>query len=288
MQSRDLMLASNNVLSMTRTFDFAAHYFDSLETMSFCPQDYSHLKFGSDSVAKKFGWELADAFFEEHWGKLIHEQFVVIPSPYNYIKNAATVMAEHFTDRLNHLVINAGGQNVEWSTINRKVSYIQDYGFLTADKRKSLIDQDVFHLNKGYLEGKNLIFIDDVCITGTHENKLKEILEVNEMTNNRYFLYYAKFEDNGKASPDIEAAINFAGIKTVEDFVKLTEEPDHHMIVRPIKFLLGLDPITFDAFVRSVSPAFAQKLYFSSLAEGYHRIPSYALNLGYLSWYVGE
>lgn len=273
---------------MNQTHQFAAHYFESLEDMSFCPKDYSRLKFGSDDVAKKFGYELADAFFEEHWGRLIHEQFVVIPSPYNYIKNAATIMSEHFVDRLNHLVVTAGGVHVEWSTINRKVSYISDYGFLTADERKKLIDSDTFHLNKGYLADKNLIFIDDVNITGTHENKLVEILDENGVMNNRFFLYYAKFVDTGKVGADIESKINFAGIKDVEDFVELTEEPDHHMIVRPIKFLLSLSPDKFERFLSKVSDRFAQKLYYSAIAEGYYKIPSYGLNLNYLTWYLDK
>ncbi len=273
---------------MNQTIQFAAHYFDSLEDMSFSPQDYSRLKFGSDTVAKNFGYELAETFFAEYSERLTYEQFVVIPSPYNYIKNAATIMAEHFVDRLNHLVVTSGGQHVEWSTINRKVSYISDYGFLSADERKKLIDGDTFHLNKGYLADKNLIFIDDVNITGTHENKLVEILSQNNVVNNRFFLYYAKFVDNGKAGADIESKINFAGIKDVEDFAELTKEPNHHMIVRPIKFLLALSPDKFERFLSNVSDNYAQKLYYSAIAEGYYQSPSYGLNLNYLTWYVNK
>lgn len=271
---------------MNQTIQFAAHYFDSLEDMSFCPKDYSRLKFGSDAIAKKFGHELAEAFFAEHHERLSYEQFVVIPSPYNYVKNAATIMSEHFVDRLNHLVVSSGGHHVEWSTINRKVSYISDYGFLSAEERKKLIDGDTFHLNKGYLADKNLIFIDDVNITGTHERKLEEILDENHVENNRFFLYYAKFVDNGKAGADIESKINFAGIQTISDFAELTREPNHHMIVRPIKFLLSRSPFEFERFIATVGEEYAQKLYYAAISEGYYNIPSYGLNLNYLTWFV--
>jgi hypothetical protein len=271
---------------MNQTTQFAVHYFDNLEDMSFCPKDYSFLKFGSDKVAKKFGYELAEAFFQEHKSRLVAEQFVVIPSPYNYVKNAATIMSEHFVDRLNHLVVSAGGLHVEWSTINRKMSYIKDYGFLSADERKKLIDGDTFHVNKGYLEGKNLIFIDDVNITGTHERKLEEILDESQVFNDRFFLYYGKFVDSGKAGADIESKINFAGIQDLEDFVKLTKEPNHQIIVRPIKFLLSRTPNKFEQFVDLVDEEFLCKLYYGAIAEGYYNIPDYRLNLNYLNWYI--
>lgn len=254
-----------------------AHSFSSMATLPFRAEDYSKLKFGSDSVARAFGKALAVKFFFEHSAELLTQECVVIPSPYNYVENAATVMARHFTNELNHLLVNANGTNVEWSIIHRKVSYTNDYGFLTKEKRRELIDNDLFYLNKEFLAGKTLIFIDDVLITGTHEDKLVEILDKNRLTNRTFFAYFAKYE-KGEVGADIEAQLNFAGISEVCDFVELTKQPDHHLIVRPIKYLLSQDPKVFAAVIEKLDDSFSRKMYYGCVGEGYNRIPKYQDN----------
>lgn len=266
-----------------------ARSFSCMDTLGFDPVDYSHLKFGSDRVAKKFGYELAEAFFKQHADELLVQDCVVIPSPYNYVENAATVMARHFTDRLNHLLVNANGNNVEWSIIHRKVSYTNDYGFLSKDQRRALIDNDEFYLNEQFLEGKSLIFIDDVCITGTHEDKLVEILDQHGLTNRTFFGYYAKYE-KGAVGADIEAQINFAGITSVDDFAALTYEPNHHLIVRPIKYALSQSTDSFEGLLKRLEKGYLTKMYYGCVGEGYHRIPKYQDNFRQLMHHlkIGE
>lgn len=272
---------------MRKEQQYFVHGFTSLADAPFSPQDYSRLKFGSNDVAKRFGYELAEGFFKAHHVSLLSQQCVVIPSPYNYIRNAATVMAQHFVDRINHLICLNGGNHVEWSTINRKVSYINDYGFLDKEKRKKLIDQDTFFLNKGYLEGKTLIMIDDVNITGTHEEKLVDILDKNGVENNVFYIYYAKYL-NGAVGANIEAEINFAGIKDIYDFIELTKEPYHKVIVRPIKFTMGQPEDVFKKVIHLFPEGYIDKLYFGCLGEGYHKIESYRANFKYLSELLGH
>jgi hypothetical protein len=245
--------------------------------LPFSAESYSKLKFGSDSVAHQFGYELAEHVFKEHSEILLANECVVIPSPYNYVKNAATVMAQHFISHLNNLMVHANGSHVEWSIIHRKVSYTNDYGFLPKEKRRALIDNDEFYLNKGFIEGKVLLFIDDVKITGTHEDKLVQILEENALPNKALFLYYAEHDYQGH-SADIEAQLNFAGIKTTNDYLKLAMQPNHHLIVRPIKFLLSLEESEFVHVMTQSQPLWREQLYFACLGEGYYKIPSYQPN----------
>lgn len=266
---------------MRKEKSFCVHWFESMETIPFCPKDYSFLKFGCDKAAKKLGYALAEAFFHEHKNEIIKKPLVIIPSPYNYVKNAATVMSEHFVNRLNHFLISEGGQAVEWSTINRKVSYIKDYGFLDQAHRRQLIDQDEFYFNTGFLDGKTLICIDDVCITGTHEDKLKELMDKNDIKNDVFFLYFAKYNGSPE-NANIEAALNFAGVKNVEDFIELTKEPEHHVIVRPIKFLMNQEHDQFKAVLNRLPEKYLQDLYYGCLSENYQRIPEYKKNFDLL------
>lgn len=262
----------------------SVHKFSSLDALPFLASDYSKLKFGSDSVAKQFGYELADKVFRDHAPLLLANRCVVIPSPYNYVQNAASVMARHMADRLNHHLVNANGIPVEWTVIHRKVSYTNDYGFLQKEQRRALIDNDEFHFNAQFVEGKVLLFVDDVVITGTHEEKLCEIMDKAKMTNASLFLYYGEAEKD--IPPETEAGLNFAGIQTLEDYTKLTNEPNHHIIVRPIKFLLSRPSSELEQALGQMTTEKVRDLYHGCLGEGYHRIPSYQENFGKIRLYA--
>lgn len=259
---------------------FAAHNFFNLEDAPFCPKQYSRLKFGCDQSARKMGYELARSFYSRHTDVLLANRVVVIPSPYNHVPNAATVMTMHMIDKLNHLLVNASGRHVEYSIIHRKVSYISDYGFLNKAKRKGLIDNDQFYLNRDFLKDKLLLFVDDVRITGTHEDKLKEILVRDSVPNEAYFLYYANYQGN---QADIEAKLNFASVKNLDDYLQMTNDPDHHVIIRPIKYLLGQPTEVLRSALTTMPLSFVTKVYNGCLAEGYYKIPAYQQNFAVIA-----
>lgn len=258
-----------------------ANTFASLAEAKFSTSDYSRLKFGSNQAAKRMGRILAESFFKAHRDWLLTEQFVVVPSPYNYVKNAATVLSEHFVDHLNYLVaIHDGAFAIEWDIIHRKVSYINDYGFLSKEDRKALIDGDTFSINKDFWGNKNLIFIDDVNITGTHEDKLVEILEAEKVQNDVFFLYFAKYTGT---EANTEAALNFSNINSVSAFVQMIkDEPDAKCLVRPIKYLMSQNEVTFKVALSQLPLSYVEQLYFGCLAEGYNKITKYDENFAFL------
>lgn len=259
---------------------FAVHNFSALETAKFSPKEYSRLKFGCDTAARNLGHELATEFFAAHSDKLLANRCVVISSPYNHVPNAATVMTMHFIDRLNELLVFARGEHVEYSVIHRKVSYTNDYGFLSKEKRRGLIDNDSFYLNRDFIEGKLLIFVDDVRITGTHEDKLVEILGRDGVDNEAMFLYYANYHGN---QPDIEGKLNFSGMTGLDYYLEMSKEQDHHVIIRPIKFILGQKADVLKDALPKLADHIVIKMYHGCLAEGYYKIPGYQRAFGLLA-----
>lgn len=231
--------------------------FEDFEDLS-CAKRYSRMKFGSDVDARGIGYEMAQALWDRHSDLLLANEVCVIPSPYNYVKNAATVVTEHMINRLNCLLVDANGSHVEYSTIHRKVSYIADYGFLPKEKREALLSNDKFYVNKKFLKGKLLIFVDDIKITGTHEDKIKEILRREKMTNDVIFIYSARYYGS---NPEIEAQLNFAAVSTIQDYAKLSRTADHHLLVRPIKFLLKQDFVDFVDYIESMTYKDRMNLY---------------------------
>jgi len=251
------------------------HRFDNLNDAPFAPTQYSRLKFGSVQAAKSMGIALANDFFQVHAAKLISNRCVIIPSPYNYVPNAATMLTKHFIDRLNYLLVMARGEPVEYTLIHRKVSYTNDYGFLSKEKRKQLIDNDQFFFNREFIKGKLLIFIDDVHITGTHEQKLIEIMDKDGITNESIFLYFARYYGN---DPAVEAAINFAAIPKFEDYIELVNTEECKVIVRPIKYILSQPSAVIKATIRDFPKSFVDDLVSGCMAEGYFKIPKFQSN----------
>lgn len=254
----------------------SVHTFNSPEDDHFDTREYSRLKFGSNNVAKKYGAAIAAKVFTHHTAELLAEECVVIPSPYNYVVNAATLVTKQFVNSLNALLVHHNGNHCEYSTIHRKISYIKDYGFLTAAERKTLIDQDDFFFNPEFYKNKILIFVDDVRITGTHEFKLVELLNRHNINNRCIFAYYATYTG---CQADTEAKINFAAVHNHDDFVKIVTAPDHKMTVRPIKYILGkLSGAWCDRVLSEMQRHQIESLYYGCLGEGYYKIPEYQPN----------
>ncbi|THK33542.1 hypothetical protein EHS39_35650 [Ensifer sp. MPMI2T] len=160
-----------------------------MEDAPFRPEQYSRLKFGCDEAAREMGYQIADAFFQNNAPALLDSRSLMISSPYNFVPNAATIMTMHLLNRLNSHIVDAKGNHVEYATVPRKISYVNDYGLLSGEHRKSLIAGDRFYFNSQHFEGRCLLFVDDVKITGTHENRLVELMHEQQLKNKTFFLY---------------------------------------------------------------------------------------------------
>lgn len=266
----------------------AVHMITNDKQFSFDPKDYSQLKFGNDAIAKKFGNELARSFFEKNAPMLLAEDCVVISSPYNHLQNAASLITKHFVDALNVLLVNYDGHNVETSIIHRKVTYTADYGFLSKSDRKKLISNDEFYLNTSFLQHKVLLFIDDVRITGTHEDILVDIMKKQNINNRSYFLYYAMVDTARTISPTVEANINFSDMNTVDDFIKLANSDNYSIVVRSAKFLLGLSLEEMAYAILHINKKVLDAIYHGCLGEGYYRIPKYQTNFLKLQHFIAN
>jgi hypothetical protein len=135
------------------------------------------------------------------------------------------------------------------------------------------------------MRGKLLIFIDDVRITGAHEEKLIDVLSTRKLKNDAMFLYFAEYFGD---QPEIEAKLNFSAVQSPLDYVELTKSEDHHLIVRPIKYLLSQRDDVFSSLLEKLDPKFLKKLYSAALAEGYYKIPQYQNSMSMLKYTVSQ
>lgn len=261
--------------------NFFLHTFSSKEDIPFSQKQYSQFKFGCQISAKDMGERLAVAFFEAHKEDLVNQECVVVPSPYDYVQNAASCMAEFFFHKLLHLMQDAKIDNkVHWYHISRKPSYTKDFGFLNEEQRRSLLKNDKFYLSSEFLNDKLIILIDDVYITGAHEDMLKSVLSAKCNPAKVIFTYYGK--KIGKEFPEVEAHLNFYAINNIQDFIDLFKKQSTFILIRPIKYVLSRDKNEFSVLLKKLNTAKLSVVLEHAHAEGYHLKPEYVENINSL------
>jgi hypothetical protein len=248
-----------------------------LTGVAFDPTEYSRLKFGSNVIANKFGRDLAIKFYRENMQLFFsNKEIVVIPSAYNMLEIAATLLSKSFIRHLNMILVENNLPIVKWTNMHRTITYFSDYAHMTHEERKNMLAGDSFFINKEFVKNKILLFIDDVIITGTHEEKIKEFMKNENLGNECIFLYYLKYTGE---HPDTEATLNSCGVNDVNSFVALTNEPEHQIIVRTCKFLLNGSKHQLLTILGKCSDKFIENLYASCILEEYHNVPRYRENM---------
>ncbi|RYZ56439.1 MAG: hypothetical protein EOP49_00325 [Sphingobacteriales bacterium] len=259
---------------------YSYHKIDHADRIGFDPADYSRFKFGDDAIARRFGTELATGFISEVLSQEDPGQVVVIPSPYAFIPTATFAMKTYFVHVLNSWLAVSGYQVVQEAKVHRTVTYKEDYGELDAGERKRLIGNDSFHIDKAFVEGKTLVFLDDIRITGSHEWMIRKMIDTFGLNNRIYLLYYAELMNN-QIHPRIENDLNYAAVKSIFDLEPIIRGR-FAFNTRFVKYVLNTDPSVFAAFIGGQDEEFIETLYHLAVGNGYHAIDAYAGNLAFI------
>jgi hypothetical protein len=196
---------------------YSLNKIDNIDDFGFNPSDYSKFKFGDDLVAEKYGISLAKGFINDVLNaNRINNQIVVITSPYSFIPTATYAMKNYFVYELNKWLSENNLPVAQETKIHRTITYKEDYGELNAEDRMKLIGNDKFHIDKLFLSGKTLIFLDDIRITGSHERMINKMISEFEISNDTYLLYFAELI-NKNINPNFENYLNYHHIKSIFD-----------------------------------------------------------------------
>lgn len=260
-------------------FRFAAHEIKTIENLPFSASDYSKFKFGDADVAAFFGKTLAQYFVAAHKETLLaHSEIVVLPSPYNSIPTASSLMCDYFRQGINLFLFQHGRNAVMESKIHRYKTYSTDYGNLDFEARKTLIESDKYHLDKGFLKQRLCLFLDDIKITGSHEYVIKKQIEANVLENNGTFgfVYFAELQ-NENIAPQFENYLNYAHVKNLDHIAEIMEKPSFQFNTRVIKYILISGDIT--TFLEKISPSNKEKLFNWAISNNYHLMEEYQKNI---------
>lgn len=270
------MLNAELVRLPTAAIRHTTHLFDSLETAPFDVRAYSRMKFGCGDSARILGTEMADAFAAEHWELLASERTVVIPAPSTTVPVAATLMGWHFHNRLNVLLDRSGLPPVEWNLIHRAVTYNDSYASLSLEERRRLLSDDSRYVNVEFLSGKALVFVDDVRITGTHEEKLSYMLDERGLHGTTVFATYAAYSGQ---DPSIEHRLNHCEVRDGLCVAKLSRARGWSVTTRGLRLLLESDAETFAKILETMEISRLEEFYEGSIVKGYNTHEPYADNM---------
>jgi hypothetical protein len=261
---------------------YSLHHISNAQAFGFNPDDYSRFKFGDDAVAKYFGTHLADGFIREHLvSGAIKQQIVVISSPYSFIPTATFAMKTWFVARLNRWLAQHSYPVVQETKVHRTITYKEDYGELDAEQRMNLIGNDSFHIDKDFLEGKTLVFLDDIKITGSHERMIMKMVDAYGLSNPIFMLYFAELI-NKSIHPNIENHLNYHQVKSIFDLDGIIKSGSFVINTRIVKYILNYDFDSFCIFIQDQTYDFINLLYDMALGNGYHTIEAYTRNLNFI------
>jgi hypothetical protein len=265
---------------------YSLHKISDERHFSFHPDDYSRFKFGDETIAKAFGESLAEGFIKEHLSQQhLHQQLVVVSSPYSFIPTATFAMKTYFVFRLNRWLAQHHLPVVQEAKVHRTITYKEDYGELNADERMKLIGNDSFHIDTAFIKDKTVIFLDDIRITGSHEKMIMKLAQQYGLTNKMYLLYYAELI-NPQVHPNVENFMNYHYVKSVFDLSSIVQSGSFFMNTRFVKYILNTELSKAKIFLQQQSDYFLNLLYDMALGNGYHTIEAYKQNLDWITHYL--
>jgi len=261
---------------------YSLHKIYHAENPGFDPGDYSRFKFGDGLVARAFGNALSKGFIAECLAqRYAASQIVVISSPYSFIPTATFSMKNHFVFTLNRWLADHSFPVVQEAKVHRTITYKEDYGELDAADRLKLIGNDCFHIDKAFLEGKTVIFLDDIKITGSHERMIQKMVQEYQLQNEIFMVYFAELK-NSQIHPRVENYYNYFAIKSIFDFENIVKSDSFEINTRFVKYILNCDFEPFSIFLENQTEYFIELLYNMALGNGYHKIESYKKNLNHI------
>ncbi len=276
-------LISNKPLIHTRN---AMHTIRDVEMIPFSREDYSKFKFGSYTLAKKFGVDLFEYFKTFHFDKLIsnYKKIIVYSSPYMQIPTSSYYLTDTFYNAFRNYLESKRIETVklEFGKIERCQTYTEDYGALAAEERFNLIKNDTYKLITAPSKDDLCIFIDDISITGTHQRVVEHLMDSNGIETNSFFLYFAKLS-NSTICPSFENFLNYSFIDEFDKLIELITSDDYRITTRTTKYILSqtndnLEKLISFLVMREKLETWNEFISMS-YANEYHKIELYQQNL---------
>jgi hypothetical protein len=261
---------------------YSLHKINDVASIPFSEDEYSKFKFGDDAMAEKFGQQLAEGYIKNYLEKNeVKNDIIVFSSPYDFIPTASYYLKNYFIYYLNLWLIENNKNVVCESKIFRTTTYKEDYGALSASERLKLIGNDSFYIDKEFIKNKDLIFIDDIKITGSHEFMIKKMIDKFNLENKYSMIYFSELI-NSNINPNIENFLNYHYVESLEEINDIIFNSRFVFNTRVVKFILSSPIDHFNRFLSEKENHFKNQLLNFSIGNKYHLMDAYSTNLNEL------
>ena len=245
----------------------------------FDESEYSLFKFGDTYFARKFAKQLFVGFINEYKTEILdQEEIILFPSPYYSIPTASNFLCHYFKEELNYFLFEHGRSACIEGKIYRQQTYVEDYGNMSYEERINLISNDTYYIDKHFVDGKFCIFLDDIKITGSHENTVDKILKQYDVNGEFIFVYFAELM-NTQIHPRIENHYNYFKVKTTEDLVEVINGKDFQFNTRITKYILLMVDTDFDYLYQNIPKKRRNEILSLAISNNYHQVEEYKKNI---------
>lgn len=247
-------------ISLLKTKEFPEAFYEA----------YSKFKHGSKTQARNFGKQVAKVCDFSTGSKL-----VFYAAPCSNIHTASNAFKDYLLSFCAEQFLSKGIA-IKQGNIHRKYSYDDDYGSMTKEERMKAISSDLFTFDKTFInEDEILVFVDDIKITGSHEERIKELLQREGVKNEVIFIYIAQYlgED-----PTIEHRLNHHVVDNLKQVNNIIRNEEFIFNTRIVKYILKADIEHFVSFITYQSETFRETLFSLSILNDYHNNDKYKGN----------
>ena len=206
--------------------------------------DFSLFKYGDKEVTKQYGNAIADLLVENGVDSNSDTSFAISGSAFREVPVAATYLTAEIARICKEREV-----PMKMFKIERKAVSIGDYSKMGANEREATMASTQLKIKKSDIEGRDVIIVDDIYITGGHEKKLRDTLEIAG-AERVIFVYIAKVND-AASNPALESTLNASKVKTWEDWFEI-EKCDPYVNVRYLRFLLKIDSSKYGEIISEI------------------------------------
>lgn len=261
---------------------YSLHKINSDQNCPFDEAGYSRFKFGDTLFARQFAKDVFDGFITEFGDEILQQKEIILfPSPFHSIPTASNFLCLYFKEQLNYFLFENGKSACIESKIHRKQTYVEDYGNMSYEERINLISNDTYYIDKSFVDGKFCIFLDDIKITGSHENTVNKILKQYDVNGEFIFVYFAELM-NKDIHPKIENHYNYFAIKTTKDLLEVINSEDFHFNTRITKYILLMNDEDFETIFNEISDKKRKEIFSLAISNNYHQVEEYQNNINQL------
>lgn len=242
----------------------------------FDAEAYSRFKYGDANAARQYAGELCTAM-------LVHldeidpiDELVVTSSAFKTVPTAAYAIKEAFVPILGAARPDLHIVNLK---IDREVVRDTDYSNMTLEERQRASRSNGLSIPAELhesLEGSTLLAIDDIRITGSHEEALSDLLGAHEI-GHTIFGYVAVLDaEIAEAYPQTEFDLNHAVVKGLGDVIDIIRSGQFMLNARTCKFLLSQEPDKLCEVLEYVDNSTLSEIWTAMLDDGYSHMPQFA------------